>query len=92
MNIKEIKECLGYQDLNLNTATDKDGKPSDWMRHWDNDQRIAVSLHKDTVTAIQSDEPPTTLGLQEEVRTAEESGKEYTAKRIVMYEAPEVVL
>lgn len=90
MNIIEIKECLGYADLNLNTAMDKAGKPTDWFRHWDNAQRIAVSLHKDTVAAIQSDEPPTTLGLQEEVRTGAKG--DYTAKRIVMFEAPDVVL
>lgn len=89
MNITEIKEKLGYSDLNLNTATDGDGKPTDWMRHWDNENRVAVSIHKETVKEIQADNA-TTLGIQEEVR----KGKlgDYQAVRIVRYTEPEVVL
>lgn len=47
-----IKKKLGYKTLHLNTAQDKDGEPTVWMRHWDSDRRIAVSIHKDLVAEI----------------------------------------
>lgn len=89
MNITEIKEKLGYTALNLNTAKDANGNQTDWMRHWDNDNRVAVSIHKETISAIQAG-TATTLDLQTETRTGEQG--EYTAKRIVMYTPAEVTL
>jgi len=83
MNITEIKTKLGVEALNLNFATDKDGvKDTEWMRHWDNDNRMAVSIHVDTVQKIKAG-GVTTLGLQTETR--EGSKGEYTAHRIVMF-------
>ena len=89
MNIDEIKSELGYTSLNLNTAQDKDGNDTDWMRHWDNTQRVAVSIHKETVKSIQED-GATTLGIQTETR--EGSQGDYTAHRIVLYTPAEVTL
>jgi len=89
MNISELKEQLGISTLNLNTAKDKDDKPTDWMRHWDNDNRVAVSIHKDLVKEIKSGNV-TTLGLQEEER--EGSKGKYIAKRIVKYTPAEETL
>ena len=89
MNIEEIKMSLGYSTLQLNTATDKEGVKTEWMRHWDNDSRVAVSIHKDTVSAIQSNNPAT-LGIQSEIRTGAKG--DYTAKRIVMFDPAEVEL
>ena len=89
MNISEIKSQLGYSALNLNTANDSDGNPTPWMRHWDNDNRIAVSIHKDTIAKIQS-EDPSTLAIQSEVRTGAQG--DYVAKRIVMYTPAELTL
>jgi hypothetical protein len=96
MNITEIKTELNIGVLNLNTATndkgeplDKDGKPNLWMRHWDNDNRVQVSIHKETVAAIQAG-TATTLGIQTESRTG--SKGEYTSKRIVMFTPAELTL
>ncbi len=89
MNILEIKDELGYGALNLNTAQDAGGVDTDWMRHWGNDNRVAVSMHKDTVAAIQMD-ANTNLGIQTETRTGAKG--DYVAKRIVMYTPAEVVL
>ena len=89
MDIQEVKQELGYGALNLNTANDKDGKATDWFRHWDNDGRIAVSLHKDTFKAIKAG-GVTTLGIQVETRTGAKG--DYTAKRIVMFEEAEETL
>ena len=89
MNIEEVKEVLGYSQLNLNTAEDKDGKKTDWFRHWDNDNRIAVSIHADTVKEIQ-DGSPSTLSIQSEMREGEQG--EYEAKRIVLHKPAEVTI
>jgi len=89
MDITQIKDQLGISTLNLNTAKDKADKPTSWMRHWDNDRRVAVSIHKDTVSAIKAGSA-TTLGIQTETRTG--SKGEYTAHRIVQYTPAEVTL
>ena len=91
MTIDDVKLELGFAVLNLNTANDSEGKATDWMRHWDNDSRTAVSIHKDTVALIQADSSFGTLGVQPpEVR--EGSQGEYTALRIVAYKPAEVTL
>lgn len=87
--LTQIKTKLGYDQFNLNTAT-KDGKPTDWLRHWDNDNRVAVSIHKDTVAQIQANPQMNELSLQEDTRTGAKG--EYKALRIVAYKPAEVVL
>lgn len=90
MNIVEIKAELGVKELNLNTAENKDGTKSDWMRHWDNDKRIAVSIHKELLAEIQSNGNISDLALQSEIRNTDKG--DYTAYRIVKYTAPEARL
>jgi hypothetical protein len=89
MDILEVKNVLGINKLNLNKSEDKDGKPTDWLRHWDNDGRVAVSIHKDTFDAIKAGDV-STLDIQTETREAK-LGK-YTAKRIIMYTPAEFSL
>ena len=97
-NITEIKTKLGIATLNLNYATDKatgqraveaDGKPTGWLRHWDNDNRVAVSIHEDTVAKIKAGQAET-LGLQTETKSGSQG--EYTAHRIVLFSAPDMSL
>lgn len=90
MNIVEIKSELGVKELNLNTAENKDGTKSDWMRHWDNDKRKAVSIHKELLAEIQSNGSISDLALQSEIRSTDNG--DYTAYRIVKYTAPEARL
>lgn len=90
MNIVEIKSELGVKELNLNTAENKDGTKSDWMRHWDNDKRMAVSIHKELLAEIQSNGNISDLALQSEIRSTDKG--DYTAYRIVKYTAPEARL
>jgi hypothetical protein len=92
MDIQEIKKQLGVANLNLNFSQDKDGNPTQWLRHWDDANRVAISLHKDTFEAIVKD-GATTLGIQTETRiSTSEDPKEYTAHRIVMYTPAEFTL
>ena len=79
--IAEIKGQLGYAVLNLNTANDVDNQPTQWMRHWDNVNRVAVSLHKDTLAKIKANPNMPNLVLQQELRTGAQGN--YTAMRIV---------
>lgn len=88
--IAEIKGQLGYAVLNLNTALDKDNQPTEWMRHWDNTNRIAVSLHKDTLAKIQSNPSMPNLATQLETKTGAQG--DYTAVRIVAVAEAEVSL
>jgi len=90
MDLNEIKTKLGYAQLNLNTAMDKENKPTVWMRHWDNTNRVAVSIGKDTVAKLQAGEK-LNLDIQTEEKTAD-SGDKYTAHRIVAYTPAEVIL
>ena len=88
--IAQIKSQFNILTLNLNTAKDKDGNPTMWMRHWDNERRIAVSIHKGTVAELKKDSKVASLGLQHEVRKGEQG--EYDAYRIVKYADAEETL
>lgn len=90
MTIKEIKLQLGYETLNLNPSV-KDGVRTEWMRHWDNDKRIAVSLHQDTLTKIKADPELPNLGIQQETIVSATGGA-YTAIRIVAFAPAETTL
>lgn len=90
MDILQIKDKLAIPSLQLVTAKDADGNPTSWMRHWDNDRRIAVSIHKDLVGEIKADKEISSLGLQKETREGEQG--EYTSYRIVRYTPAEEVL
>lgn len=91
MNISQIKSQLGIPSLQLSTALTTEGEKTDWMRHWNNDNRVAVSVHKDLVDKIKANpEGEDSLAIQTETREGEK-GK-YTAHRIVRYTPAEVVL
>ena len=74
----------------LNTALDKENNPTDWMRHWENDARVAVSIHKDTLKEIKTNPKTDSLALQQEILTG--SKGEYIALRIVKYQDAEETL
>lgn len=90
MNLSEIKSKLQIETLSLNTAMDKDNNPTEWMRHWDDENRIAISVHKELVSELQADPEINTLGLQTETRQG--SKGPYTAIRIVKFTPAEVIL
>lgn len=101
MNINAMKTLLATkgilvagQGLTLNSATTKEGESTDWMRHWNNDARKAVSIAKDTVALIQAKDPKAEhLVLQgPETRTSTESGQDYEAYRIVAVTPAEITL
>lgn len=89
--LAQVKSKLGIGQLELHTATDNAGNKTDWFRHWDNDNRIAVSIHKDLVAELKTNSNITSLSVQTEQRVGEQGP--YTAHRIVKYNStPEVIL
>ena len=93
MNLAQIKEKTGIPQFNLNQSTDIDGNPAvttnadgtktTWFRHWDDDNRVAVSIAEDLLTELKSNANIDSLGLQHEERTG--SKGKYQSFRIVKY-------
>lgn len=95
MNIQELKASLNISTLNLNTCTDKDGniyvdkQGGQWLRHWDNNSRVEVSISRSTLEQVKK-ENPSTLSLQTETREA--TGGSLTSHRIVCHKPAEETL
>lgn len=91
MNLTQIKNDLGIPSLQLHTAQDAEGNNTEWFRHWDNENRVAVSIHKDLVAELKEKKNKiTSLAMQTSTLTGEQG--DYTAKRIVKYNEAEEVL
>ena len=90
MNLAQVKSKLEIAQLDLNTAKDLAGNATEWMRHWDNDRRIAVSIHKELVADLKSDPSIGSLALQHEVRKGDQG--DYQSYRIVKYSPAEETL
>ncbi len=89
MNLKEIAEMLGITELKLEVATNKEGEPTNWYRHWENAERFAVSIHKDLVAELKQNRN-LVLDVDKEYRVGKQG--EYTAYRIVKRREYEEVL
>lgn len=90
MKISDIKAELGIAQLQFNQGKDKDsGEPTDWYSHWDNDNRVRVGCHKDTIASLQAGED-LNLGLTEPVQKTGAKGP-YIYRTLVAYNA-DVVL
>ena len=93
MNIQEIKTKLGVQTLPLEIVRTQTGEPTPWFRKWDNDTRIAILVHADTVALIKADPSLATLGLTApQTKMSKASGQEYTAIYICNYKPADVTL
>lgn len=90
MKLHEIKQQLGYEALNLNTVATATGESTSWMKHWDNDKRIAVLIHKDTLAKLKANMECSSLGIKTAIKQG--SKGEYTAHTVVMYNEAEEVL
>ena len=90
MNIQEIKAKLGVQTLPLQIVTTQTGEPTSWFKKWDNDTRIAILIHADTLALIKADPAMATLGLN--TQTKQGSQGEYKAITICNYKPADVTL
>ena len=90
MNIQEIKAKLGVQTLPLNQVVTETGEPTSWFKHWDNDRRIAVLVHADTLALIKANPAMSSLGLN--TQTKQGSQGEYQAITICNYKPADETL
>ena len=93
MNIQEIKAKLGVQTLPLQIVTTQTGEQTSWFKHWNNDNRIAILIHADTLSLIKADPAMSTLGLTApQTKMSKASGQEYTAIYICNYKPADETL
>ena len=93
MNIQEIKTKLGVETLPLEIVTTQTGEPTSWFRKWDNDTRIAILIHADTLALIKVNPAMSSLGLTApQTKMSKASGQEYTAIYICNYKEADVTL
>ena len=90
MNIQGIKTKLGVQSLPLNQVVTETGERTSWFKHWDNDNRIAVLVHADTLALIKANPAMSSLGLN--TQTKQGSQGEYKAITICNYKEADVTL
>jgi hypothetical protein len=82
-NLAEIKGKLGVQTINLNQVETKEGEKTAWFKHWDNDSRVAILIHQDTLALIKANPAIDNLGINTQTKQAAQG--EYTAKTICHY-------
>ena len=93
MDIQEIKTKLGVTTLPLNQVVTETGEQTSWFKHWDNDTRIAILIHADTIACIKADPAMSSLGLTApQTKMSKASGQEYTAIYICNYKPADVTL
>lgn len=90
MNLSELKSKLGHDSLNFNTVVTSEGVKTMWMKQWDNTNRIAILIHKDTLAKIRA--TPSLASLDFKTATKQGAQGEYTAKTIVAYAEAEETL
>ena len=102
MNITEIKAQLGMTSLPLTRGIQKNAQtgaeePTEWLRYWDNVNRISIIMHQNVMSAAQADsqklvlKAPETKVSQHNAATGE-AGKPYTQYVIIEATIIEVVL
>lgn len=82
-NLAEIKMELGVQTLPLRQVETEAGEKTAWFRKWDNDTRVAILVHQDTLSKIKADAGLNTLGIN--TQTKQGAQGEYVAKTICIY-------
>ena len=90
MNIQEIKTKLGVSTLPLNQVVTETGERTSWFKHWDNDSRIAVLVHADTLALIKANPAMSSLGLN--TQTKQGGQGEYQAITICNYKPADETL
>ena len=90
MDIQEIKTKLGVSTLPLNQVVTETGERTSWFKHWDNDSRIAVLVHADTLALIKADPAMSSLGLN--TQTKQGGQGEYQAITICNYKEADETL
>lgn len=89
MTIDMIKAQFNIQSLDLQYSVDDKGEKvvtlnpttgeeTTWVRYWDNTQRLGISMTEKTMDLIDANRNRADLFANEEEKTSETSGKDYT--------------
>lgn len=83
MTLSQLKSSLGHETFGFNIVKTSEGVTTSWLKQWDNTNRIAILVHKDTLAKIRANPDIASL----DYKTANKQGAqgEYTAKTIVAY-------
>jgi len=90
MNLSEVKKTLGVETINLTTVETATGEKTEWMKDWDNNKRVAVLIHKETLAKLKAKPECASLGLNTQIKQGAKG--EYRAITIVMYTEAEETL
>ena len=95
--LAELKSQLGINTLELTFLKDENGErqidpktqqPTLWAKHWDNTNRQALLVHKDTFDKIKADPEMSGLGLKSSDKTGEKGA--YKMHILITYTAPDL--
>lgn len=95
MLLSQIKAQLDITSLDLVRSNDKDGKPTGWLRYWNDQKRLAVVIHQDVVGKIKANPNINTLALKHEekaTKTGKAVGVTYDSYIIISATSIETVL
>lgn len=84
MNINEIKGKLGLQSLSMVRQMDKATQaPQPWLSHWDNENRVRVTMHEDIFNLLKADKNTGGLAYKTEVVAKTDTREEYTRIMVI---------
>lgn len=65
--LANIKTQIGQTELTLVRQLDENKQPTQWLSHWDDKNRVRVSLHQDVLSSIKANPTFDGLGYKKEV-------------------------
>lgn len=94
MDLLQVSEKIKIKNLRVKKeVSEETNEPTGWLRHWDNEQRILVSLHQEVWDVLKDKEKRqfADFGVQTEEKVSK-AGNPYASHRIVMYTTEQVSL
>ena len=83
MTITEIKDAIGISHLLLTRQLDKDTQaPTEWLSHWDDVQRVRVSIPDSVMAKIKADKNRVDLLVKSKTKEATAERAAYTIHTI----------
>jgi len=78
MTIAQIKAQINQPYLNMEQQTNELKVPQPWYSHWDNDNRVRVTMHAEVYNAILNNRELDRLAVKKAVVPATPDRAEYT--------------
>lgn len=75
--IAQIKENLGKPNLSVVKQYNENGEYTNWLKDWDDDNRVAIAIHQETLDFIKANPKSPVLFVRTQDKVSSVSGKEY---------------